>query len=167
MPLNIIRNTVFFITAMVILGGGSAIQAKKNTLRLSAPKSAKKEQSDICSYLTADSLTTVNIGAMIEFSGFDKPYNSRKETFLITNHSQRYLAGVVVRIEYFDSHKRMINAREEEIIKPVPPGETRFVTIKSFDPQSTLYYHRSRPPRNGGGQPFTVGISLVRVLLPK
>lgn len=157
---------VVFLAATLV-SWPTDIEAKKSTLRLTPPKKEKKSnQNSIKNWIEADSVLLDATSPQIEFSGYDKPYNSKKETFLFSNNSSRYIAGAVVKIEYFDLQDRMINAREETIIKSIPPGETRLIAIKSFDPQSTLYYHRSRAPRSGG-QPFDVKISILSLLLPK
>lgn len=159
----------FIILSLILvsaaIGGVQESEAKKKTLKLGVPKTEQKAQPGE-GWIEADSIVLEECRGLLEFSGFDKPYNSRKETFLITNSTGRYIAGVKVKIEYHDLQERMINAREETIVRNIPPGETRMVSLKAFDPQSTLYYHRSRAPRYGG-QPFTVRIILQKVLLPK
>lgn len=158
---------VAILIAVILTYSSISPEAKKTTLRLKTPKSANNAHAPERQYIQADSILSAEIGSRIGFSGFDKPYNSKKETFLISNNSDHHLAGIALRIEYFDSQQRMIHARLEEIIRSIPAGETRFISIPAFDPQSTLYYHLSKAPRKGGGQPFHVKITPTAILLPK
>lgn len=136
--------------------------AKKTTLRL---KSDIKKSTSYAP-VQADSLTFLQLARGITFSGFDKPAASRKETFLITNNSPRYIKAIEVEIIYSDPQGRMLHSRRELLSTPIPSGETRQVSIKSFDPQGTLYYIKSKPPKTGGQQ-FQVKINPTKILLPR
>ncbi|MDE6272001.1 MAG: hypothetical protein K2M31_03235 [Muribaculaceae bacterium] len=117
--------------------------------------------------LEADSLQFTRLRDGVSFSGFDKPASSRRETFLITNSTDQYLKGVEVRIVYRDPEGRMLHSRDEEIMINIPPGETRQVTIQSFDTQQTYNYRLSTPPKRRAAQLFDVELSLLRILLPR
>lgn len=115
--------------------------------------------------LEADSILFSEVSPQIGYSGYDKPYSSRKESFLITNSSGQHISGVEVRIVYKDMEGRMLNSRDEMILTEIPPGETRHVSINSFDKQSTFYYINSKSPKTGS-QPFEIGITTLRVFVP-
>lgn len=163
--LHLIAAMGVLLAASIAFPGG----AKKTKLQLVQPsktKSSTPSYTDKKRFLEADSVEIEELRPDISFSGFDKPYNSKKETFLITNNSNCYIGALKVRIEYYDMQERMIHVREEQIYTPLPAEETRMITLKAFDPQSTLYYYLSRPPRNSG-QPFTVKIRLLSLYFPK
>lgn len=159
--------TVVWITSTYII-------AKKITLKMESPTatSAKgnKGKGDYSGYnpepLEADSIQFFHWAPGISFSGYDKPYNSNRETFLITNDSPQHVSAIEVRLTYRDLQGRMLHSRDEKITIAIPPGETRQTSIKSFDTQSTYYYTKSRPPRNGG-QPFEVSIIPIKLFIPR
>lgn len=146
--------------------------AKKVQLRLKSPtgsdseKESRQNANTDRRHLHADSVTLEEVRQRLAFSGFDKPASSRRETFLITNNSTNDIASLTLQIVYSDLDGRMLHSRDEEISTVIPAGETRLATIKSFDPQGTLYYKESRPPKNGG-QPFQVDIYLLDVFLTR
>ncbi|MDE5924158.1 MAG: hypothetical protein K2G75_02435 [Muribaculaceae bacterium] len=143
-----------------IAGFHAECMAKKQSLKLKNPGAAKREIHPNLQPLEIDSTAIAAIADSIVFAGFDHPATSRKETFLVTNNSPLTLINPKVRITYTDLDDRMLHAREEELKLEIPPGETRQAVITAFDPQSTLYYYKSKAPRNGG-QPFKVSIILL------
>lgn len=152
----------YFLSILLIIAAIISIPAKKTTLKL------KTESKKSVNYAPteADSLTFTIIADSIAFSGFDKPAASRKETFLATNLSRHAISAMEIEIIYSDPSGRMLHSRTEKIDSPIPSGETRQITIKSFDPQGTLYYIKSKPPKSGG-QPFQVKISPLKIFLPR
>lgn len=156
---------IFMIPAVLPSG------AKKTSMKMKTPDSItrmaqKRKNSYNAEPVQADSLTFAAVAPHITFSGFDKPYNGRRETFLVSNGSDRHISGLEIRIVYLDLQDRMLHSRDEEIMINIPSGETRQVSLKSFDSQSTYYYIKSRPPRSGG-QPFYVKINPVKVFFPR
>ncbi|MDE6010695.1 MAG: hypothetical protein K2F87_04505, partial [Muribaculaceae bacterium] len=81
------------------------------------------------------------------------------------NRTDRYLCGLTVEIEYRDMSGRMLHRREVDLETDIPAGETRMVSIPALDRQKTMYYHRSRPPRNGG-MPFDVDMTILAIRMP-
>lgn len=91
----------------------------------------------------------------ISFSGFDKPQSSTSETFFISNHTDHIMTGVTLYIEYLTPDGRQLNKRFVKLVCNIPPGETRNVSINSWDKQKSFYYEKSTPSKRTG-TPFTV-----------
>lgn len=135
---------------------------KKESFTLNSTSLSKRDSTESIIIEPADSATMEEITTKIIFSGFDKPAGSLRETFCITNSSDLLIRSLTVSLIYSDPQGRMLHQRSETINVEIPPGETRTVNIKSYDPQRTLYYIKSRPPRNGG-QPFIISITLESI----
>lgn len=164
------RFSALFIIATLLSGilfPCPYVSAKKSSLRLKAPSSdSKKTVAERKTPVRLDADEMACIAPEISFSGFDKPFSSHRESFLITNNSSQYIASMRLRIIYRDLTGRMLHSRDEKIDLVIPPSETRQATIKSFDSQSTLYYRHSKPPKSGG-QPFDVAIEILQISVPR
>ncbi len=137
--------------------------AKKVRLKLSAPSSASRQSEAVRlpqEGAALDSLQLDTARKLIRFSGFEKTASSVKETFYISNDSDFDISEIEVEITYRDTKGRMLHKREERLNVNIPPHETRMVTIRALDTQKSLYYYKSKPPRNGG-MPFEVEIVLM------
>ncbi len=102
----------------------------------------------------------------IGFAGYDKPLRGRKETLFVTNRTGKELMGVVFRISYFDSAKRLLHRARHEVGLEVPAGETRRIDLTSWDKQQTFYYRGSKRGRSAG-VPYTIEIETDTIFLAK
>lgn len=91
----------------------------------------------------------------IQFSGFDKPQSSSRETFFITNNTDRTMTGVNLYIEYLMPDGRQLHKKFIRLTCNIPAGETRAAEIESWDKQKSFYYEKSVASKNAG-TPFTV-----------
>lgn len=98
----------------------------------------------------------------IRFSGFDKSVNSRREGFFITNAAALTLKEAVITIGYSTPDGRRLHSRTETVVCDIPPGETRHVSIRSWDDQGSFYFIHSKAPRSGGATPFEVTLRAER-----
>ncbi len=139
-------------------------EARKTTLRLKIDKKGKSSRpdTDMTEISDPDSLATV-LKDSIRFSGFDKVARSRMESFFITNNSSINIKKFRLRIDYADMNGRMLHSRDITIETDLPSGETRKADIRSFDTQSSFYYHKSNPPRRRA-TPFKVSITPLRII---
>lgn len=153
----------------------SGINAKKVTTKLNPPAAQKGRNRNSSRSgnlqeerirIKTDSATLSLLKPMLEFSGFDKPASSAKETFLITNNSDTEIVGLLLEITYLDLQGRMIHRRNSDITVSIPPAETRMVELPTFDVQKSLYYKESNPPsRYKSSIPFDVRISVKEIYL--
>lgn len=153
------------LAAIMIISAPLPAEARKITTKLKSPTSIKTTTKQAARIEKLDSLQLAATSPLISFSGYDKAASVNKESFLITNDSDIPIARLLLDIIYTDLDGRMINRRQEPIDAVIPQGETRAVSIKAFDPQRTLYYKRSTPPRKGGA-PFDVKITIIDLYRP-
>lgn len=138
------------------------LSAVKKGYKLNVEKQSKDEieQQTMSkgSFMVASKCHDCNNGyeiSMIRFSGYDKPRKSSKETFFITNNTDRTMNGVNLYIDYRTTDGRQLNKRFIKLLCNIPPGETRAAEIESWDKQKEFYYTKSDPGKSGG-MPFTV-----------
>lgn len=95
----------------------------------------------------------------IAFSRFDKPVESRNETFLVSNNTDCRLLRISLKIEYFLADAGKIHMRHISIDCDIPPHQTRQLSIRSFDLQQTYRYTGSRVPPRRQAVPFDVKLT--------
>lgn len=101
------------------------------------------------SFMVASQCEDCNNGYRIDqisFSGFDKPQNSSKESFFITNNTDRQMTGVTLYIEYLTEDGRQLHKRFLRLSCDIPAGETRQAVVESWDKQHSFRYTRSAAP---------------------
>lgn len=99
----------------------------------------------------------------VEMSRFDKPVESRYETFFVTNRAATTLTAVTLRIDYYTSGGEKMHSRTVTAECNIPPGETRQLSVPSFDRQQTYRYQGSRIPPRRPSTPFTVRLTPLRL----
>lgn len=105
---------------------------------------------------------------LVDLNGYDKPLRSRRETFFATNNGPVPVAGLALTLTYFDSSNRMLHKVPARVNVDIPSGETRQVSLKSWDTQQAFYYVRSAvPARTSQATPFDVTISVDTIFCPK
>lgn len=100
----------------------------------------------------------------VTYSGYDKTAGSNRESFFITNGTDRMLAGVSLYIDYLSMDSVQMHRRFVHIPTSIPSGETRRVDIRSWDRQKTLYYHLSPRPRKKA-TPYDVSFIPIAIYL--
>lgn len=100
---------------------------------------------------------------VIEIAGYDKPLNSNKETFFATNRGKATIVSIGITFNYFDTQKRKLHKASKTINCSIPPGETRQLSISSWDKQKAFYYYRSPQPRRQA-TPYSVTYNINYII---
>lgn len=145
------KKTLTALIVILMLAGASIIsQARKTGYRLNVEKesSASAENQEMVkgSFMVASECPNCNNGYrldQISFSGFDKPQSSARETFFITNHTDRTMSGLTLYIEYLMPDGRQLHKRFVKLVCNIPPGETRQAEIESWDKQKSFYFEKA------------------------
>ncbi len=140
---------------VALLCVSSAMANRQRTTRKKL-KPAKQEQ--VCK---ADTLMCKSDDE-ITLSGFDKLLKSAKETFFATNNTNHDITGIEIEITYTDMSGRMLHKRKCFVETDIPSGETRHITISTWDAQRTFYYYRSSTQKHSNGTPFRVKCKVLR-----
>lgn len=107
------------------------------------------------------------IDRLVKLSGYKKVLASRVETLMITNQTAAdTIRSVEVDIDYRSPDGAQLNRRTVTFTADIPPGETRHVSVASWDRQQ-IFYHIDTPParRTQRATPFTVTLHPLRLIL--
>lgn len=149
-----IYKIIALITFLVFNMPAEAVK-KGYHLKAEKPTAAEKQEAEMSkgSFMVASQCNDCNNGYQIgdiRFSGYDKPRKSSKETFFITNTTDRVMSGVTLYIDYRTTDGRQLHKRFVRLLCNIPPGETRIAEIDSWDKQKEFYYTKSDPGKSGG-----------------
>ena len=97
----------------------------------------------------------------ISLSGYDKTLYDRNETFYVSNGTPFRISRIVVKMVYTNLSGEMLHEQTYDIECDIPAGETRQLSVRSFDTQHTHYYYKSRKPRRSA-IPYKVEYTLER-----
>lgn len=157
-PGRLTKTGIFRFSAITIVVLAMLVPAAGNARR---KKKKPNFNIEVIDRLTKMNVVTSGLDSLISISGFDKPLNSGYETFFTANKSDKPLIKLWLTISYTTVGGQQLHARTEEIKTDIPAGETRQLSIRSFDRQKSFYYHKSRKPRsNDGVAPFKIALSV-------
>ena len=143
----------------------SAVDARTRTTRsnlqsLEIPV-APLESSDS---LLPDSMALIDPAA-VALKGFSKRASDAKESFFITNNTASRMSAVRLLLRYTTMDGEMLTQRLVNIPVNLKPGETKLVSVKSFDMQRLFYFYAGPKPRKQA-TPFKVAFRLVGYDVP-
>ena len=114
--------------------------------------------------LLPDSLAQVDPDA-VAIKGFSKRASDAKESFFITNNTASRMSAVRLLLRYTTMDGEMLTQRVVNIPVKLKPGETKLVSVKSFDVQRLFYFYAGPQPRKQA-TPFKVAFRLVGYDVP-
>ena len=109
-----------------------------------------------------------NQAPVVVLAGYDKPLQSRRESFFATNtDSLRSVEYLWLTATYYAMDGRMLHRRPICVQTTIPPLETRMLSTQSWDRQGSFYYHLSRPPERTPGIPYRLTLSIDSMLVSR
>jgi hypothetical protein len=114
--------------------------------------------------LLPDSLAQVDPNA-VSLKGFSKRASDSKESFFVTNNTSHRMSAVRLLLRYTTMNGEMLTERSVTVPVDLKPGETKLVSIKSFDVQRLFYYYAGPQPRKSA-TPFKVAFRLTGYDIP-
>lgn len=96
----------------------------------------------------------------IGLRGFAKRASDTKESFLVTNNTQHRMSSVRLLMRYTTVAGAMLHERRITVPVNLGPGDTQWVTVRSFDTQRIYYYYAGPKPRKQA-TPFRVSYLLL------
>ena len=114
--------------------------------------------------LLPDSLAQVDPDA-VTLKGYSKRASDSKESFFITNNTSHRMSAVRLLLRYSTMNGEMLTQRQVTVPVSLEPGETKLVSIKSFDVQRLFYYYSGPQPRKSA-TPFRVAFRLTGYDIP-
>ena len=114
--------------------------------------------------LLPDSLVDIDPNA-VTLTGYSKRASDSKESFFITNNTTHRMSAVRLLLRYTTMNGEMLTQRAVTVTVSLKPGETKLVSIKSFDIQRLFYYYAGPQPRKSA-TPFQVAFRLTGYDIP-
>jgi hypothetical protein len=111
-----------------------------------------------------DSLAQVDPNA-VSLKGYSKRASDSKESFFITNNTGHRMSAVRLLMRYTTMAGEMLTQRTVNVPVNLKPGETKLVSVKSFDVQRLFYYYAGPQPRKQA-TPFKVAYRLTGYDIP-
>lgn len=101
----------------------------------------------------------------VSLKGYSKRASDSKESFFITNNTTHRMSAVRLMLRYSTMRGEMLTQRTVTVPVSLNPGETKLVSIKSFDVQRLFYYYGGPQPRKQA-TPFQVAYRLTGYDIP-
>lgn len=101
----------------------------------------------------------------ITISGYAKRASDTSESFLITNRTGGRISRVRMQMRYTDTSGNMIHQRDVNVACELGNGETKQVSVSSFDKQRLYYYYAGDKPRKKA-TPFVVKVRILGYDVP-
>ena len=114
--------------------------------------------------LLPDSLAQLDPDA-VTLKGFSKRASDAKESFFITNNTAHRMSAVRLLLRYTTMSGELLTQRMVNIPVNLKPGETKLVSVKSFDVQRLFYFYAGPQPRKQA-TPFKVAFRLTGYDIP-
>ena len=101
----------------------------------------------------------------VSLKGYSKRASDSKESFFITNNTSHRMSAVRLLLRYSTMNGEMLTQRTVSVPVSLKPGETKLVSVKSFDVQRLFYYYAGPAPRKQA-TPFKVAFRLTGYDIP-
>lgn len=102
----------------------------------------------------------------VKLSGYDKTLRANRESFFVTNAlpDSSTIIALDLTFDYCDMSGRQLHKVTRTVRCDIPFGETRNLSVASWDKQHTFYYYLSPAPARSAGTPFRVTSTVERVV---
>lgn len=101
----------------------------------------------------------------VSLRGYTKRASDSRETFLITNHTSGRMSHVRLRFRYSTLGGEVLHERVVPVEVNLKAGETRLVSVPSWDKQRMFYFHGGSQPRKPA-TPYRIAYALVGYDIP-
>jgi len=149
------------VLAISSLDMDARVRTTRKNLRSTEVPVMVLEQADD---MLPDSLAQVDPDA-VSLKGYSKRASDSKESFFITNNTSHRMSAVRLLMRYTTMAGEMLTQRTVNVPVNLKPGETKLVSVKSFDVQRLFYYYAGPQPRKQA-TPFKVAYRLTGYDIP-
>ncbi|MBQ9217347.1 MAG: hypothetical protein IJ160_04115 [Muribaculaceae bacterium] len=119
---------------------------------------------DITEVDSVDLTDGVDPGGIV-MKGYSKRAADSKESFFLTSKLKHRISSVRLLLRYSAMDGTVLHERRVVVPVELKPGETRLVTVKSFDVQHLFYYYGGNKPRKSA-TPYKVAYRLTGYDIP-
>jgi hypothetical protein len=156
------RHILFILSLISVLA--AAQHTGRGRLRTISPVVATGLEEQLVSNI--DTIVGDSTTRYVKCSGFEKTLRSRHESFFATNSQADTITALSLTITYLDTSGRMLHRVNRHIDCDIPGGETRQLTIPTWDSQQAFYYRLSTAPKlTTHATPFDVKIEVDTICI--
>lgn len=149
---------------MVVLFSLSAMGRVRTTQRQLHSAAAVVQTIDAADVDTVDLAAGVNPDGIV-MKGFSKRASDSKESFFLTSRLSHPISSVRLLMRYMTMDGSVLHERRIVVPVDLKPGETKLVSVKTFDLQHRFYYYGGNKPRKSA-TPFKVAYRLTGYDIP-
>lgn len=142
----------------------SAIGRVRTTQRQLHSAAAVVQTIDVTEVDSVDLAAGVNPDGIV-MKGFSKRASDSKESFFLTSRLPHRISSVRLLMRYMTMDGNVLHERRIVVPVDLKPGETRLVSVKTFDVQHLFYYYGGNKPRKSA-TPFKVAYRLTGYDIP-
>lgn len=157
------RNRLFLLITLVAVVAVVASARTRTTQKQLKNNSQIVEQIPDAS--VPDSLLRDLEPNAVTLKGYSKKASDSRESFFVTNNTKHRISHIRLLMRYSQMNGEMLHERTATVEVDLKPGETRLVTIKTFDVQRLFYYYAGPKPRKSA-TPFKVAFRLIGYDIP-
>lgn len=137
-------NRILSLSLIALATAGIAAQAQRTTRGGLVPQQSAQTGAPVSE--ATDTIVAPE-PHIVDINGYDKPLRSRREVFFATNNSGRGIEALAFTIDYYDTKNRQLHKAHHNVNVDIPAGETRQVSVRSWDSQCNFYYIHSAVPQ--------------------
>ena len=154
-----------FLVLLLLLLFAATVEGRTRTTR----KNLRSTEVPVVALETSDGLLPDSLMDIdpraVTLKGYSKRASDSKESFFITNNTNHRMSAVRLLLRYTTMNGEMLTQRAVNVPVSLKPGETKLVSIKSFDVQRLFYYYAGPQPRKAA-TPFQVSFRLTGYDIP-
>ena len=162
---HILAGVPLLLLLLVLCVNTLDVDARTRTTR----KNLRSLEVPVVALETADNLLPDSLAQLdpnaVTLKGYSKRASDSKESFFITNNTSHRMSAVRLLLRYTTMDGEMLTQRTVTVPVSLQPGETKLVSIKSFDVQRQFYYYAGPQPRKQA-TPFKVAFRLTGYDIP-
>ena len=161
------RAILLFIVAILVALSVSARKQRTGPSRLTPVSEPVEEQVLTDTSLVIFDTIIAPSKSHLRFSGYDKPNRATRETFFVTNNlpDSATVTEIEVEFTYMDMQNRMLHRQSHTIGCEIPPGQTRKLSVRSWDTNNAFHYYRSEPPKRRQSTRYKVSSRVISALI--
>ena len=159
---------ILMLISLAMTAGGK-VKTTRKALRSDAVQVGEWVQNDanvsVVDTIDSDTAQVKFKQGAIAIKGYVKRASDIRESFLITNKTGRRITRVRMLMRYSDTEGGMIHEREVNVACDLKDGETKQVSVPSFDKHRSFYYYAGDKPRKRA-TPFVVQVRILSYDIP-
>lgn len=156
--------TVIMMVLMAAVSLTAAARQKTTRGKLTLNEDKPRTET---THTDTDTVRTSTATDSVRITGYEKAQSSAYESFFVVNNSADYLSSINITITYLDMKGRQLHKRTETVACKLASGDTKNLSIRSWDKQKVWYYNLTQSRHNDYATPYDVEVRVNYYVRPK